>query len=263
MPDPVSTGSVASKGEDRRPLIVLDAGHGGIDPGAVASSGAFEKDIVFAFAQRLKARLEHTGRYRIAMTRDQDAFVALDERVRMARAAKADLFISIHANSISAAPHIRGSTVYTGAERATDVESERLAERENKADAVGGVEARETASEVADILQDLTMRETRGFSHRFTKRLLGALDPVMPLSKKPAPRGALPCAEGAGRAVGARRARLSVEPQGYRSIDLRGLARALGGGNDLGDRPLFRRARRRARSADFAVSAAGLAAVSP
>jgi N-acetylmuramoyl-L-alanine amidase len=185
VPDPVSTGSVASKGEDRRPLIVLDAGHGGIDPGAVASSGAFEKDIVFAFAQRLKARLEHTGRYRIAMTRDQDAFVALDERVRMARAAKADLFISIHADSISAAPHIRGSTVYTGAERATDVESERLAERENKADAVGGVEARETASEVADILQDLTMRETRGFSHRFTKRLLGALDPVMPLSKKP------------------------------------------------------------------------------
>jgi N-acetylmuramoyl-L-alanine amidase len=182
--DPVATGSLGAK-DDRRPLIVLDAGHGGVDPGAVASTGAFEKDIVFSFAKRLRARLEGTGRYRVVMTRDQDVFVALDERVGLARAAKADLFISIHADSISAAPHIRGGTVYTGSERATDAESERLAERENKADAAGGVEARDTANEVADILQDLTVRETRGFSHRFAKKLLGALDPVMPLSKKP------------------------------------------------------------------------------
>jgi N-acetylmuramoyl-L-alanine amidase len=182
--DPVATGSIGASA-DKRPLIVLDAGHGGVDPGAVASTGAFEKDIVFSFAQRLKARLETTGRYRVAMTRDHDVFVALDERVRVARAAKADLFISIHADSISAAPNIRGGTVYTGSERATDAESERLADRENKADAAGGVEARDTANDVADILQDLTVRETRGFSHRFAKKLLGALDPVMPLSKKP------------------------------------------------------------------------------
>jgi N-acetylmuramoyl-L-alanine amidase len=182
--DPVTTGSLATR-EDRRPLIVLDAGHGGVDPGAIASTGVFEKDIVFSFAERLKRRLEASGRYRVMMTRDHDVFVALDERVRLARAAKADLFVSIHADSISAAPHIRGATVYTGAERATDAESERLAERENKADAAGGIEARETANEVADILQDLTIRETRGFSHRFAKKLLGALDPVMPLSKKP------------------------------------------------------------------------------
>jgi N-acetylmuramoyl-L-alanine amidase len=184
LPDPVTTGSLGPS-PDKRPLIVLDAGHGGVDPGAIASTGAFEKDIVFSFAQRLKTRLEGTGRYRVAMTRDHDVFVALNERVRLARAAKADLFISIHADSISAAPHVRGGTVYTGSERATDVESERLADRENKADAVAGVEARETANEVADILHDLTMRETRGFSHRFAKKLLGALDPVMPLSKKP------------------------------------------------------------------------------
>ncbi|HEX8664950.1 MAG TPA: N-acetylmuramoyl-L-alanine amidase [Beijerinckiaceae bacterium] len=181
--DPEATGSVASA--DKRPLVVLDAGHGGIDPGAVASTGAFEKDIVFSFVERLRERLEATGRYRVLMTRDHDVFVPLDERVRMARAAKADLFISIHADSISSAPHIRGGTVYTGAERATDTESQNLAERENKADEVAGLVPRDTANDVADILQELTLRETRGFSHRFAKRLLGKLDPVMTLSKKP------------------------------------------------------------------------------
>jgi N-acetylmuramoyl-L-alanine amidase len=183
VPDPETTGSVASA--DKRPLVVLDAGHGGIDPGAVASTGAFEKDIVFSFVERLRERLEQTGRYRVMMTRDHDVFVALDERVRIARAAKADLFISIHADSISSAPHIRGSTVYTGSERATDTESANLAERENRADEVAGLVPRETANDVADILQELTLRETRGFSHRFAKRLLGKLDPVMALSKKP------------------------------------------------------------------------------
>jgi N-acetylmuramoyl-L-alanine amidase len=184
VPEPETTGSV-EPGGDKRPLVVIDAGHGGIDPGAVASTGALEKDIVFSFAQRLRERLEGTGRYRVAMTRDQDVFVALDERVRVTRAAKADLFISIHADSISAAPHVRGGTVYTGSERATDAESANLAERENKADAVAGLDSRDTANDVADILQELTLRETRGFSHRFAKKLLGKLDPVMRLSKKP------------------------------------------------------------------------------
>ena len=183
-PEPETTGSVGAAG-DRRPLIVLDAGHGGIDPGAVASTGAFEKDIVFSFAQRLRERLEKTGRYRVLMTRDHDVFVALDERVRITQAAKADLFISIHADSISAAPHIRGGTIYTGAERATDAESANLANRENEADAVAGLAPRDTANDVAGILQELTLRETRGFSHRFAKKLLGKLDPVMTLSKKP------------------------------------------------------------------------------
>jgi N-acetylmuramoyl-L-alanine amidase len=176
-PTPAPTG-------DHRPLIVLDAGHGGIDPGAVASSGAFEKDIVFSFAQRLRQRLESSGRYRIKMTRDRDLFVPLDERVRIARAATADLFISIHADSISAAPHIRGGTVYTGSEQATDTESAKLAERENKADAAAGHAARPGQSDIAGILQDLTLRETRGLSHRMAKKLLGQLDPVMTLSRK-------------------------------------------------------------------------------
>ncbi|KQT60155.1 N-acetylmuramoyl-L-alanine amidase [Methylobacterium sp. Leaf456] len=170
---------------DTRPLIVIDAGHGGIDPGAIAATGVYEKDIVFGFARALSERLEATGRYRIALTRDRDVFVALSERVRIAREAKADLFVSIHADSISSAPQVKGATIYTGSEKATDGESARLAERENKADAAGGSDAGEGASDVADILQELTLRETRGFSAGFAGKLMGQLSPVMEMSAKP------------------------------------------------------------------------------
>ncbi|TXM73266.1 N-acetylmuramoyl-L-alanine amidase [Methylobacterium sp. WL12] len=170
---------------DRRPLIVVDAGHGGIDPGAIAVGGVFEKDIVFGFAQALVARLEAGGRYRVAMTRDRDVYVPLSERVRIARDAKADLFVSIHADSISSAPQVRGATIYTGSEKATDSESAKLAERENKADAAAGAESGEGPPEIADILQELTLRETRGFSSGFAKTLMGQLGPVMEMSTKP------------------------------------------------------------------------------
>lgn len=170
---------------DRRPLVVIDPGHGGIDPGAIATGGAHEKDIVFGFAERLRRRLEGTGRYRVLLTRDHDVFVPLDDRVRIARDAKADLFVSIHADSISAAPHVRGLTVYTGSEQASDTESQRLAERENKADAAAGLDPEANPGDVADILQDLTLRETRSFSRRFAHKLVGAVNPVMGLSKKP------------------------------------------------------------------------------
>jgi N-acetylmuramoyl-L-alanine amidase len=184
-PDVAATGSAASDQADRRPLVAIDPGHGGIDPGAVAVGGAHEKDIVFGFADNLRRRLTDTGRYRVLMTRDEDVFVPLDERVRIARDAKADLFISIHADSISAAPHIRGLTVYTGSEQASDTESQRLAERENKADAAAGLDPDAGPGEVVDILQELTLRETRGFSQRFGQTLVGTVNPVMPLSRKP------------------------------------------------------------------------------
>lgn len=170
---------------DRRPVIVIDPGHGGVDPGALASAGALEKDIVFAFAQRLKAQLEGSGRYRVLMTRNEDVFVPLGERVRLAQAARADLFVSIHADTISAAPQVRGLTIYTGAERASDSESASVAERENKADAVAGLDADERSDDVADILQELMLRETRGFSHRFASKLIGELGPVMRLNSRP------------------------------------------------------------------------------
>lgn len=188
-PEPeITTGSVAVRPDrraDQRPLIAIDPGHGGVDPGAIATTGDYEKDIVFGFADRLRRRLEASGRYRVVLTRETDVFVPLDERVRFARAAKADLFISIHADSISAAPHVRGLTVYTGSEQASDNESQRLAERENTADAAGGLHLEATPGEVADILQDLILRETRSFSQRFARRLVGTVDPVMALSKKP------------------------------------------------------------------------------
>lgn len=170
---------------DTRPMIMVDAGHGGTDPGAIASTGVFEKDIVFGFAQALVSRLEASGRYRVRMTRDRDVFVPLSERVRLAREANADLFVSIHADSISSAPQVRGATIYTGSERATDAESAKLADRENKADAAAGTETQAGPAQVADILQELTLRETRGFSSGFAKGLRAHLSPVMEMSPKP------------------------------------------------------------------------------
>ena len=177
--------AVVREAADQRPLVMIDAGHGGTDPGAIAAGGVFEKDIVFGFAQSLAAKLEESGRYRVRMTRDRDVFVPLAERVRLAREARADLFVSIHADSISSAPQVRGATIYTGSEKATDAESAKLAERENRADAAAGAEASEGPPEIADILQELTLRETRGFSSGFARTLMGQLNPVMEMSTKP------------------------------------------------------------------------------
>jgi N-acetylmuramoyl-L-alanine amidase len=172
--------------KDARPVIMIDPGHGGIDPGAAASSGSVaEKDLVLSFAQRLKKKLEDGGRYKVLMTRDKDVFVSLGDRVRAARAAQAGLLISIHADSISGGQDVRGLTVYTGSERASDADSARLADRENKADAVAGVEAGDMPDDVSDILMDLTLRETRGFSHGFASRLVGEFDSVARLNKNP------------------------------------------------------------------------------
>ncbi|GJD92829.1 N-acetylmuramoyl-L-alanine amidase [Methylobacterium iners] len=185
-PSPASRKAAAApEPADPRPLIMIDAGHGGTDPGAIAATGVFEKDIVFGFARALVARLEGSGRYRVRMTRDRDVFVPLSERVRLAREANADLLVSIHADSISSAPQVRGATVYTGSERATDAESAKLAERENRADVAAGTETVEGPAQVADILQELTLRETRSFSSGFAKGLMAQLGPVMELSPKP------------------------------------------------------------------------------
>lgn len=184
-PQPPAAPAISEAQNDRRPVIVLDPGHGGIDPGALAAGGTLEKDIVFSFAQRLKSRLEAGGRYRVLLTRNEDVFIPLRDRVQMARSAKADLFVSIHADTISAAPQVRGLTVYTGAERASDAESAKVAERENKADAVAGIDAEDRPDEVSDILQELMMRETRGFSHRFAAKLIGELKPMIQLNSRP------------------------------------------------------------------------------
>ncbi len=181
----VSEMPASNESKDTRPVIVIDPGHGGVDPGAAAHSGVHEKDLVLSFAQLLKKRLEAQGHYRILLTREQDVFISLGDRVRAARSAKADLFISIHADSISGGQDVRGLTVYTGSERASDAESARLADRENKADAAAGVESGDGPDEILDILQDLTLRETRTFSHSFATRLVGEFDTVARLNKNP------------------------------------------------------------------------------
>jgi N-acetylmuramoyl-L-alanine amidase len=175
----------AQDAKDARPIIMIDPGHGGIDPGAAGSGNVVEKDLVLSFAQRLRKKLEEGGRYKVIMTRDQDVFVSLGDRVRTARAAQADLFISVHADSISGGHEVRGLTVYTGSERASDADSARLADRENKADAMAGVESGDMPDDVSDILMELTLRETRSFSHNFASRLVGEFDSVARLNKNP------------------------------------------------------------------------------
>jgi N-acetylmuramoyl-L-alanine amidase len=119
------------------------------------------------------------------MTRASDVFVPLDERVKIARDAGAALFISIHADTIGDEPGVSGATVYTGAEKASDRQAARVAEAENRADAVAGHEAGEDDSGVNDILFDLTRRETRAFSHVFARALVGRLKDASRLNKNP------------------------------------------------------------------------------
>jgi N-acetylmuramoyl-L-alanine amidase len=169
---------------ETRQTVVIDPGHGGIDPGAVVASIS-EKNVVLAFGTKLRDQLEASGRYRVLMTRDDDRFVPLAERVAIARAAGADLFISIHADSLSQAQEVRGATVYTASERATDAEAARLAAKENQADAVAGLEAREDTQDVAGILMDLAKRETRTFSSVFARNLVETLGGSVKMHKVP------------------------------------------------------------------------------
>jgi N-acetylmuramoyl-L-alanine amidase len=171
---------------DSRPLIVIDPGHGGPDTGAVSASGEEEKTIVLAVADKLRRRLEGSGRYRVVMTRSDDTFIPLADRVQVARAHSAALFVSIHADSISRREgNARGATVYTVSDRASDAEAARLAEKENKADLIAGVDLSEAADEVADILFDLAHRETKNLSTHFARTLVGQLKNAARLHPKP------------------------------------------------------------------------------
>jgi N-acetylmuramoyl-L-alanine amidase len=175
-----------AKPGDQRPLVMLDPGHGGIDHGTTAASGEMEKTIVLEFALLLRDKLEKSGKYRVALTRTDDRFVPLAERVQLARAQGAGLFLSIHADAL--AKHegdARGAAVYTLSETASDAEAARLAEAENKADVIAGVDLSAEPNEVADILIDLAQRETKHFSVHFAKTLVGELKTSARLHKHP------------------------------------------------------------------------------
>ncbi|MDE2473056.1 MAG: N-acetylmuramoyl-L-alanine amidase, partial [Bradyrhizobium sp.] len=170
---------------DPRPLIVIDPGHGGIDNGTQAS-GESEKNLVLGFALALRDRIEKSGKYRVAMTRTDDTFIPLDDRVKIARNLSAALFMSIHADALPRREgDAQGATIYTLSDRASDAEAERLAEAENKADVIAGVNLTEEPTEVADILIDLAQRETRTFSNRFAHLLMGEMKNTTRMHKHP------------------------------------------------------------------------------
>jgi N-acetylmuramoyl-L-alanine amidase len=159
----------------RKPhLIVLDPGHGGIDPGAIGCSGVYEKDIALATAKEVARQLEATRRYHVRLTRTGDEFIALQDRVAFARAENGDLFLSIHADALPE-PGVRGASVFTLSEKASDKEAAALAARENKADLIAGIDLSRHEPVVSEILFDLARRQTNNLSIRFARDLVSEL----------------------------------------------------------------------------------------
>ncbi|MBS1168067.1 MAG: amiC 1 [Proteobacteria bacterium] len=167
-----------------KPLIVIDAGHGGVDSGTVSASGVMEKDIVLAFAKKLQERLEETGKVAVLLTRTDDTFLPLGARVQFGRDHAADLFLSIHADSEHEGS-VRGATVYTLSDKASDREAAELAAKENASDLIAGLDLQKEADGVTDILVDLTRRETRNFSASFANGLVGDLASTTRMIKNP------------------------------------------------------------------------------
>jgi N-acetylmuramoyl-L-alanine amidase len=165
------------------PLVMLDPGHGGKDPGAIGVSGTYEKQVSLATAFDLKRQLEAGGHYRVQLTRARDVFVPLEERVAIAQEHGAALFVSMHADALS--DHsVRGASVYTLANHASDAQTAALAQRENSADRFGGQDWH-APPEVARILASLVREETRAGSGRLARTLVGSLDQDVPMLPNP------------------------------------------------------------------------------
>ncbi|HEY8276166.1 MAG TPA: N-acetylmuramoyl-L-alanine amidase [Methyloceanibacter sp.] len=160
-----------------KPVVIIDPGHGGIDPGTTSSSGVTEKDVVLAFGKALKDKLEAAGHYDVHMTRQDDTFLPLRDRVTFAQTKGASLFLSVHADSFPENPaDAKGATVYTLSEEASDQEAKELAAKENFSDALAGSELPSDSDEVvANILIDLAQRETQNRSLVFARSMVGEL----------------------------------------------------------------------------------------
>ena len=173
-----------------KPLILIDPGHGGVDPGAISSTKVPEKRVVLAVGLKLKERLAKSGRYEVQLTRDRDVFLSLDQRLKLSRSLGTDLFISLHADAITQkayAKKIRGATVYTLSDRASDEEARLMAEKENASDRFAGLDTSDMddGGEVRSILIDLLKRETANFSTDFSKTLVKQLRKTISLSRRP------------------------------------------------------------------------------
>ena len=165
-------------------IIVLDPGHGGIDPGAISRAGTKEKDVVLSFANVLRKALLATGKYEVIMTRNDDRFISLKNRVTVARDKNADLFLAIHADTVRG-KDARGVTLYTLSDKASDAEAEALAKRENRADIIGGLDLETETEEITDILIDLAQRESKNHAMFFSKKAVTHLKPLTLMTGKP------------------------------------------------------------------------------
>lgn len=167
-------------------VIVLDPGHGGHDPGnlgGVKVNGISEKNVTMSASRNIKRILEASGRYRVILTRDRDIFLKLRDRSLIAHNNNADLFISIHADAFRSAS-VRGATIYTLTETASDREAELLATRENKADVIAGVDLGDESDIVSTILIDLVKQETMNLSNRFARELSTELQKAITVRKR-------------------------------------------------------------------------------
>ena len=167
-----------------RKLVVIDPGHGGIDPGAIGHKKTREKDVVLAFGLKLRDILKSSGSIDVIMTRSGDRFLPLKERVRVARDNEADLFIAIHADTVRG-PEARGATIYTLSEKASDAEAEELAHKENRADIIGGIDLDTESEEVTDILIDLVQRESKNHAMFFARKAVSEMQGVTKFTGKP------------------------------------------------------------------------------
>lgn len=170
--------------QDEKPLIVIDAGHGGQDPGAIGAHKTYEKHVALAMARTLRQALLRTGRYRVALTRDSDTFIMLGERVNIARKLKADMFVSLHADS-NPRPDAKGFSIYTISDTASDEEAAALAKRENAVDDLSGMDLGDVDKDVADILIDLAARETKTKSAQLADIIVEAMHPKITKLTRP------------------------------------------------------------------------------
>lgn len=176
-PEPEIRTGKSQRARNKIPIIVVDAGHGGLDPGATGVSGTKEKEIVLKVAQSLAETLRKDGKYKVVMTRDEDIFLSLKARVAIARKNRADLFISVHADAAPAS-NARGASVYTLSEQASDREAEALARSENQSDIIAGIDLAKEPDIVTSILIDLAQRDTNNLSAQFAQILIPELHTV-------------------------------------------------------------------------------------
>lgn len=164
--------------------IVIDPGHGGMDPGALSVKKTKEKEVVLAYAEALRDALQKNPNYKVILTRDGDKFISLEHRVKIARDNKADLFIALHADTV-AGRDVRGTTLYTVSDKATDAEAEALARKENRTDVIAGFDLGSQSRAVSDVLINLAQRESKSQAMYFSKKAVTELQPIAHFTGKP------------------------------------------------------------------------------